>query len=269
MGEAIYEKHSDEKDYIYFRKNDEGEDGTPTYVEPHFHNAIEIKLMLRGNYLASVGSVRREVKAGELVFVNSRQIHSYQGDGDMGYSTLVVDFRFLQNVCGKGRAFQSFMPKNEEAFLLLQAMVEDADKNWKEMGKDSKIGFVYRFIGTIMQYYGSVEEPVDRSENIAVNIIQYIQTNYRENLTLGFLAEKFGYTRTYFSYLFNKYVGMSLRDYLNRRRVDAVMQMVTEDPGLPLCRAAEKVGYKSWVTFYRAYRKYGTGSHKEEKTSKK
>ncbi len=264
MGEIIYEKHSDEKDYIYFRKNEGYDDRISSCVEPHFHNAVEIKLLLHGDYSASVGSVRKEVCPGELVFINSRQIHSYQGGGEMEYCTLVFDSRFLHNVCGKSRVFQSFMPKHEVAFPILRALVEEASSFWRDMEKESKIGFLYRFIGTIMQYYGSVEEVIDRSENIAVNIIQYIQSNYCENLTLDSLAERFGYTRTYFSYLFNKYVGMSLRDYLNRLRVDAVMQMVAESPELPLYRAAEKVGYKSWVTFYRAYRKYGVEQVKKE-----
>ncbi len=258
MDEKIfYEKHSDEKNYVYFRMDMESAEDF-YYVEPHFHNAVEIKLVLKGGCLVNVGNVRKEVSEGALIFVNSRQIHSYYIEGFLHCCTLVFDSRFLHNVCGLSRVFKNFMDKNEQALAILKDMTQSIEQDWKNMSKENKIGFIYRFIGTILQYYGSVEEPVDKSENIAIKIIQYIQSNYTEDLTLDFLSEKFGYTRTYFSYLFNRYVGMSLRDYLNRRRVEAAMQMMADDPRLPLSRVAEKVGYKSWVTFYRAYKKYGT-----------
>ncbi len=258
MGEILYERHSDANDYIYLYKHNTTEK-VSAQVKPHFHNAVEMKFIISGRYFTSVGSVKKEIGAGEIIFVNSRQIHYYYNLGKTEYYTVVFDQRFLSNVCGKGRVFPNFMQLSEKAFPFIKEMFESMYDDWDNMSKSRKIGFIYRLIGTVAQYYDSVEAQVDDSEHMAINIMQYIQEHYAEDLTLDSLSQKFGYTRNYFSYLFHKYIGMNLREYLNRRRIDAAIKLLEEKPGVPLYAVAEKVGYKSWVTFYRAYLKYGGG----------
>ena len=49
---------------------------------------------------------------------------------------------------------------------------------------------------------------------------------------------------------------MSLREYVNRRRMRAVNEMIEAQPNLSLTKVMKEVGYKSWNTFYRNYQKY-------------
>ncbi len=255
MNEVKYERHSDEKDYIYIKKNEILQDDT-VGVDPHFHNAMELKFMISGEYSVCIGGVKKVLKGGEVSFVSPRQIHHSQSVGKSLYYTLVFDARFLYSVIGKGRVLKSFMEKDEYVLKLLLEAFNHASASWEKITNESKIGFVYRVLGILAQFYGSTPENVDKTENMAINIMQYIQNNYYEDLTLETLSKKFGYTKNHFSYLFNKYVGMNLRDYLNRCRMQVVVKMMTDNKDLPLCRIAEKVGYKSWVTFYRAYKKH-------------
>ncbi len=256
MSEVRYERHSDEKDYIYFSKNHVTKEEIAD-VAPHFHNAVELKLIISGKYSVGIGSMVKNLKSGELSFVAPRQIHHSHSDVDAELYTLVFDSRFLYSVFGKGKVLGSFMPKNEQAFRLLKEALDDAYEKWSKTSKEKRIGFIYRVLGIVAQYYEASDEVFDKSENIAINVMQYIQNNYFEELSLETLAQKFGYTKNHFSFLFNKYVGMNLRDYLNRCRIEVAVKMMAENKDLPLCRIAERVGYKSWVTFYRAYTKYG------------
>ena len=62
--------------------------------------------------------------------------------------------------------------------------------------------------------------------------------------------------KKYFSELFNKVMGMNLREYVNRLRINVADNIKNENPNISLREISERVGYNSWVTFHRAYSKY-------------
>ena len=56
---------------------------------------------------------------------------------------------------------------------------------------------------------------------------------------------------------------MNLRECLNRCRINNAVRIIKENPKLPLWSVAEKVGYESFVTFYRAYKRYSEDNVEE------
>ena len=50
---------------------------------------------------------------------------------------------------------------------------------------------------------------------------------------------------------------MSLREYVNRRRIAEVLRLKAKNPAAPLFSLALDCGYVSEKTFYRALAKYG------------
>ena len=97
---------------------------------------------------------------------------------------------------------------------------------------------------------------VNLGEDMFVDVMGYIEEHYTEELRLEEMAELFGYTVSYFSRRFNELFSMSLREYINRRRMRAVHEILESQPTLPLIKVMTAVGYKSWNTFYRNYMKY-------------
>jgi AraC-like DNA-binding protein len=57
-------------------------------------------------------------------------------------------------------------------------------------------------------------------------------------------------------------MGMNLREYVNRLRITIADNIKKENPNITLSEIAERVGYNSWVTFYRAYNRYSTNKTK-------
>ena len=84
-----------------------------------------------------------------------------------------------------------------------------------------------------------------------VEVLKYINGNFRSELSLEGLADLFGYSKTYLSGLFNQFTGMKLRDYINRCRINEYYKLKKEQPQAPVCRIAEEVGFNSLNTFYR------------------
>ena len=75
--------------------------------------------------------------------------------------------------------------------------------------------------------------------------------NYTESLSLKNISAKFGYNKTYFSRIFNQYIGMSLTDYINMVRYDNFEKLYKNNPESNVTTLALECGFSSLATFYR------------------
>lgn len=108
-----------------------------------------------------------------------------------------------------------------------------------------------------------VLEPTAQSETMK-QMIQYIEQNYQDKLSLETLAEKFGYNRTYLSSFFKKNLGTGFYDYLKKVRFQqAVMDLSTSqksltqialDHGFPDLKTFNKMFYSNFSMMPAEYR---------------
>lgn len=252
MKDVLYERIVDTKGYIYFAKN-VCADGKAIIL--HVHNAAEFKFITYGDYYMSIGGEERVCHQGEAAFVSPRRVHFYKSIGDSENYVLVVDNEILKAVCPKGKAFRVYMGENAH-FDEIKTLLETTIEKWDSMNKYERRGFVFRLLGMVLEYYEVTEAVHDKKDDIAAQILEYIESNFNKEITLEMLSDKFGYSKNYFSNLFNKTIKMNLREYLNRCRINNAVRIMKEYPELPLWSVSEKVGYVSFVTFYRAYKRY-------------
>lgn len=258
--DPFYERNVDEEGALIMFRNELSLADTHLWVPPHFHNAAEIMFVVEGEYCVRVGTEERVMKAGDIAFVDSLTPHLYS----TVTNTVVYAFVFEKNIRNntlRDYKFPDFMPKNQ-AFSIVKEMFDKVYPMWENSDLNFKRGFAYALVGTLMQYYPLTEKKNAKSNENFLDVLHYLEENYKKDLNLDHLASKFGYTTTYFSRLFNKITGMNLREYINRRRIKEVLQILDKSPRMALNRVAELVGYSSWNTFHRAYVAYGT-NHKK------
>lgn len=259
MEDVLYERAVDTKGYLYFAKN-VCADGKSVIL--HVHNAAEFKFITYGNYYMNIGGEERICHCGEAAFVNPRKVHSYKSIGDSENYVLVVDNEFLKAVCPKNKTFSVYMGKNTH-FGEIKELLDATIEKWGDMSKYEKRGFAFRLLGMILEYYDVTEAVHDKKDDMAAQILEYIEDNFDKEITLETLSDKFGYSKNYFSNIFNKTIKMNLRECLNRCRINNAVRIIKENPKLPLWSVAEKVGYESFVTFYRAYKRYSEDNVEE------
>ena len=118
-----------------------------------------------------------------------------------------------------------------------------------------KKGYVNVIIGMLFARYPTLAIKTPANIEIMVDILQYINSHYKEQLTLQSVAEEFGYNKYYFSRIFNRYIGESLSNYINVVRVQNFMRLAREEENPQISRIAEECGFESMPTFYRAFEK--------------
>jgi two-component system response regulator YesN len=86
-------------------------------------------------------------------------------------------------------------------------------------------------------------------------IMQYIENNYQESISLKLLGETFQTSPNYISRLFKQEVDRGLFDYLNEVRIRKSKDLL-KDYRYKIYEVAEMVGFKSQVHFAIVFHKY-------------
>jgi YesN/AraC family two-component response regulator len=83
--------------------------------------------------------------------------------------------------------------------------------------------------------------------------ISYVDSHYKESVSLDDIAEKIGMSRFHLSRLFNRHAGKSFRTYLNQIRIKAAKEMMLSED-VNVSEAGFAVGYNDLSYFSRVFR---------------
>lgn len=109
--------------------------------------------------------------------------------------------------------------------------------------------------------FSNIPVSAGHSLNIA-EILEYIDTNIKMNISAAALAESVNMSRSYFYKIFQKYTGMTLNEYVLKRRIESTVRFLSTT-GCSVLAAAQASGFKSSSGFYKAF-KHMTGKSPKE-----
>lgn len=259
----IYEKKADEDGHLLFQRYDNECINVYTPI-PHFHGSVELYVCTSGRYTVYVNGMTYTMEAGDIAFVDRFMPHTsgtLDGDEIGCVYVVVASSYYLDGI--KWLTDQTLTPftKKRAGAEKIEELVVWAYEIQNAMNEDMRCGFVTLLLGMMRDYCGAIARVGEKNTKLLINVIRYIDEHYTEKITVASLAKNFGYEKTYLSRLFNKFLGMNLREYLNRRRVAALQKLRRSDPTLPIWKAAEACGFDSPNTYYRAIEKYLNKNH--------
>ncbi|MEE1018599.1 MAG: helix-turn-helix domain-containing protein [Acutalibacteraceae bacterium] len=114
---------------------------------------------------------------------------------------------------------------------------------------------VLSILSELNLYYDDIkkEDKFDKS-NIALTVLEYVKSNFTENITYKSLRDKFFICDSTINKIFKRTTGLSFKEYLNSLRLNYANDMMhNENNELKLAKIAELSGYKTYSTFYREY----------------
>lgn len=101
----------------------------------------------------------------------------------------------------------------------------------------------------------SEEQPADITTSGFVKALQFINANFRSQLTLSQVAEKSGMSVSSFVRLFKKKTGMTFVIYLNSVRIAESCKLL-RDPGQSLLQISIHCGFNNQSHFNRVFKKF-------------
>lgn len=110
---------------------------------------------------------------------------------------------------------------------------------------------------------GSTAEIEDESNVRLGEIIEYINQNFDNKISLKELSERFFFNMNYLSYALKKELGMTLTEYLKKIRMEKARSLIRE--GKTTTETAILVGIIDYAQFHKMYKKYWGKTPKEDR----
>lgn len=259
MKNIIYESHHDKRSGLMVSYRESAD------VNEHFHRSYELLYIVDGKLEANVMNKCFVASKDDIVFVNKYYSHSYKVVGDYKKYVLIIpprmcgDFEDLLN----DKTLSSHLNDKEFNRDLLYVLESLKNKNENSTNVVRK-GYVNVIIGELLNHYKLVSIKKNSNIEVIVKILDYIDHNYSEDLSLDSISKHFGYSKYYFSRLFNDYVSENINNYINMIRVQNVVKKIKENKGEKVANIVYSCGFSSLPTFYRSFKKIYGVSPKEE-----
>ncbi|EHB62572.1 response regulator [Paenibacillus lactis] len=98
-------------------------------------------------------------------------------------------------------------------------------------------------------------EPDSDSGSKAMNVVQYIENNLNQTLTLNMLGKIFHHNSIYLGQLIKKETGMPFNQLVNKLRVERAEEMIRRNPDVKLTDLAYQLGYSDSKYFSKVFKK--------------
>ena len=106
-----------------------------------------------------------------------------------------------------------------------------------------------KFADASITYFGRT------TKSTMERVVQYIKTNYRQELRLEMLANIFGYNSAYLGKVFHQYTGENFNNYLDGIRINEAKRLLAMNEH-KVYEVAEMVGYTNINYFHNKFKKY-------------
>lgn len=243
----------------------------------HTHDFIEIVYVLSGDGQQSVNGLCYPIQKGTLLFINYGQTHAFSTKTSIEYYNILLKPEFISmELINSENAFEllaltafeefrslnpttPFVSFSGKELLEIEGITDAMHREFKakQTGYQSILkGYMQVFLVHILHRMQLANEssPVSSSP-LTPDLLAYIEEHCSEKITLPELAEQCFYNPSYFSRVFKEYSGMSLTDFIQRKRIEKACRLL-QDTDWPIETIATDVGYGDKTQFYRQFKSY-------------
>ena len=121
-----------------------------------------------------------------------------------------------------------------------------------ESTRESVKIFILSELETFME---TMHQDVVKYSPVVQQVVNLVNEHYYEELSLKTLAYQYNINSSYLGQLFNKEVGTSFSDYLNKTKNLKAKQLILET-NMKINDIAKEVGYTDSSYFYRKFKKF-------------
>ncbi len=117
--------------------------------------------------------------------------------------------------------------------------------------------YLYEIIAFLSEQFEGIMSRLSngKSESVIDDIVNYINHNYTENITLEKIAPLFGYNSSYLGKIFSRKMSVNFNTYLDRTRIEHSLDYLCNTKE-PVYRISEMVGYKNVDYFHIKFKKH-------------
>lgn len=240
----------------------------------HWHSHLEIMLIRQGYMTAFIGEQKYTLKKGDLLVINSRELHSTKTWGETEYLLLQIPYDYLSRAVGGISLirFQEYFPSitmNSTQKRLCGCLFKLA-RIYTEKEEGYLLRFssvVYDFLYILYRNYAhrlsrQAREKENRNFERIEEVLQYVNVNYKREISLNEVAALLNVSPEYFCRLFKRHTGQTFLEYLSAMRLARFYQdLVSTD--YSITSLMDRNGISNYKVFLRTFKEaYGDSPSK-------
>lgn len=266
-----------EEDYRIFHIKDKKD----MEFEPHYHNFNKIIITISGNVTYLIEGKAYRLKPWDTLLIGGNEVHKVIVNSDEVYERVIIwiNSSFLEEhssiECKLMSCFEEVQRRKNNLLRLPYGFLEDFRhilSRLEGVQQDKKFGSKILGNAIFMQLMVQINRLIlensiiESSEDIiydetVVEILEYINKNLNEELSIDAIASKYYISRYYLMHKFKQQTGYTLYNYVLQKRL--IMAKALLKTNMPLYEICTECGFNDYSSFVKAFKKmFGTSPGK-------
>ena len=247
-------------------------DDAPPKVKFHQHPFYELFFLLDGNVDYTIEGKTYKLRPGDILLTNSLDIHRPEIYPGKTYERIVLwlEDRFFDRIRANGddlaacfadaarKDYRRIRP-DQARLLRMRTLCKQISQTQESQALGSRTlvcAYLFEFLVEVCRCYfdasDSFQEEVTEDEKIN-GILDYINRNISSDLSLDKISSEFYISKFYLSKQFKYFTGMSLYQYIIKKRVTISRDMLRN--GASVTDACMACGFNDYSNYLKAFKR--------------
>ncbi len=214
----------------------------------HCHTSYEILFVTEGKIAANIDGLEHIVSNGECIMILPMQIHSYCTVDNSKVEISIFSNDYIFDFYNETKDKELENPVTNYDFTDLQILNKSNDRFEIK-------SILYKYCSKLIK--NGIRSAEKSSNDLSTKMVMYIQNNFKNNISLKQMAEKFGYNYNYLSAYFKTQFGCGYAEYVNRFRLEEAVKLLKKT-NHSITQIAFESGFTSIRNFNDVFKKeYG------------
>ena len=241
--------------------------------QPHTHEFIEIVYISKGDAKHFINDICYEVKKGDLLFINYGKTHSFSAEKEFEYYNIILTPEFISNELTNSRnamdllslsCFDDFSSFNDEPkisfsgseLIFIEELINEMEREYTLIEKGYTEVLKCCITVLLIHIFRKMNNGAifDNNDKIPAEILEFIDNNYNEKITINDLAKRCYYNPSYFSRIFGEVFGMTITEYISEKRFKKACELLKESD-MTIDEIARVSGYRDTAAIFRHFKK--------------
>lgn len=241
------------------------------FVPPHWHENIEFVYIESGSLKVHCNDACFMGEAGDVLIINSNEHHDYECMAvPLCFYCVVTDIsvlnsrffdtcevKYIQPMLHNQILFENHIQQPVDVSLYIKAITDEF--LGKEYGYELAMkANLYHLLATLLRDHTKKNLYLGRASSsshyLKMNsILEYIENNYTEKITIDEMADMLGFSKYYFCKLFKQLNGRTFSEYINHLRINEAINLF-HDTDMTITDIALTVGFNDTNYFSRTFK---------------
>jgi len=235
-------------------------------VQRNTFSSYLLIVMMSGTLSFQTRKTRGVARQGQVLLLDCNAPHFYAAQNRCSFTFVHFDgaqsrelYEEIEHMSGNLLIVQDVNLLHESIGELIRTMRHDRLVSETQMS-----AMLYTLLMQLMQASGATPDAMTGNEMVD-RAIAYIQAHFSEKLTVEQVADRCGYSSSYFSHIFTQETGLSPYRFIMKSRMDSAMHLLLTTT-LTVQEIAFQTGFNSSANFCYTFRKeVGVSPHEFRK----